>query len=135
MQKTAKERIREWVMLYLEDRREELEYDSIEELISSRLWTYFYRDDVEYEINDMLESDYLDWLCLSTNTIWTDSDPYVIVFWRIDYKHNSSRIIVNNSRDVDDFVFDSVDDIVDWIDEMYWEFITIQEELKQHFIS
>lgn len=134
MQKTAKERIREWVMLYLEDRREELEYDSIEEFVSSRLWTYFYRDDVEYEISDMLESSYLDWLWLSTNTIWTDSDPYVIVFWRIECK-KPHRIIVNNSKDVDDFVFNSVDEIVDWVDEMYWDLITIQEELKQHFTS
>lgn len=133
--KTTKERIREWVMLYLEDRRQELEYDSIEELVSGRFWTYFYRDDVDYEMYEMLESKYLNWLRLSTNTMWTDSDPYVVVFWRIECMPKQHWVIVNNSSDVDDFTFNSVDEIVDWIDEMYWDFLSIQEEIKNHFTS
>lgn len=113
------------------DLTEEDKKEIFDDMFNDRFgWEPQYADDITYEVWELL--DYL-WLPFNVTTAWKDSDYYVEVFAHIDYINK--WLLLDNSKDIDEFTFDTVDELVDWIDKIQENFINIQEELKQHFTS
>lgn len=93
-------------------------------------WQTCYPDDIPYEVSEVL--DYM-WLPFEAKSSGWEWDYYVEVFW---YLHYIRRwILLDNSKPVELFVFNNENELVDWIDEMQDIFITIEEELKAHYLQ
>lgn len=121
MQKTE---IRKQLDAYLATRLED------DETFEDIFWHTCYPDDIPYEVSEALDHIWLPFEVKASGWEW---DYYVEVFAYINYVHK--WLLLNNNKDIDEFVFEDEDELINWIDEIQEDFINVQEELKQHFTS